>query len=103
MSNSKLTKEQKIQLKAFKRNNPDIVFVSVEYVTVCLRKTGENTAMFANALASLDEKKFRVKVGQYYAMQRFINGPMPIVIRSNATLQHIKDMAYHTALALNQG
>ena len=73
MSNFKLSKLQKQELRTFKRDNPSIKFFSFpEYgVTVGIRDNGGRMADFAVSIASMDEQKFRRKVGEYKVAERF--------------------------------
>ena len=87
-SNSKISKFQKRDLKAFKAVNPELHFVSVpEFgVTFAFKATGPKGGQFSVALATTDEKKLRRKVGEFYALQRFVTyETLPI----NGTLSSI--------------
>lgn len=69
-SNTKLTPEQKAQLKAYKEFSPATVVDNGETVIAYMEKG--NTVEFALSVMSPNEKKFRRKVGQYHALERFI-------------------------------
>ena len=94
-SNSKLIKGQKADLKAFKKAKPKAVFAASGRVTVCLRRTGTHTAVMSTAISSVDEKKIRRKVGEYYAACRMSSGySVPVGIDGYSELE---DMAYQLA------
>lgn len=83
-SNSKLTREQKNDLKAFKaRMHKNMAFGQCGGVTVFAEVTG-NVTRFATSVASPDELKIRAKVGKWHAADRFGHGecvvmPTPVV------------------------
>jgi len=72
-SNSKLSLSQRIDLRAFKSDNPAIEFAVDGKTTFAYKRKG-NLIEFATAICSDNEKKNRAKVGQYYAIERFISG-----------------------------
>jgi hypothetical protein len=75
-SNSKLTKDQKAELREFKEVTPHALFMRAGRVTVLVLDKRVSVS-----IASIEEKKFRVKVGQYWAMQRMIYGEtLPIAL-----------------------
>lgn len=95
-SNTKLDKMQKQLLRNFKRDNPDVAFATCGRLTVCVEITGKNTVKFTTALASKDEKKFRRKVGEAYAVSRMQMGqgqPVPGMefCRGTADAQTVAD------------
>lgn len=67
VSNSKLSDVQKQELRDFRKNNPSVEFVASGRVTLAI---DWDNSMLGYSAASLTEKKFRRKVGEYYAMQR---------------------------------
>ena len=69
-SNSKLTKAQKTELKALKRALPNVRFAHMGKTTVAFKHTG-NLVEFATAICADNEKKYRTKVGEMYALNRF--------------------------------
>ena len=73
-SNTKLTRAQKDELKAFKAIMPkNMTFGAHGSVTV-LAEVDTNVVRFATSVASPDETKIRRKVGEYCAMQRWQEG-----------------------------
>lgn len=74
-SNSKLDFFEKCDLKAFKKNHPDVQFFSFpeKGVTVAIMPTGPSMGVFSLSIASASERKFRRKVGEYHAMVRMFN------------------------------
>ena len=80
-SNTKLTRAQKDELKAFKAIMPkNMAFATVGRLTV-LAEVDTSVVRFASSVASLDEVKVRLKVGEYCAMQRWQDGQTAIVPR----------------------
>jgi hypothetical protein len=71
-SNSKLSTYEKSDLKEYKKNNPQVRFFSFPdlRVTVAIIPTGPSMGVFSLSIASDSERKFRRKVGEYYAMVR---------------------------------
>lgn len=72
-SNTKLTQEQKIDLKCLRTDQKDVKIVSNGETTIAYREIG-NTFEFSTAIMSQDERKFKPKVGEFYARDRFDNG-----------------------------
>lgn len=72
-SNTKLTTEEKAELKEMKiaAANSNIRVINLDNKTVMAYSVKGNTVEFSLAVMSPDEKKFRVKVGEYYALSRF--------------------------------
>ena len=72
-SNTKLTKSEKLSLKLEKRRNPEIQFFSFPdyFCTVAIMEVFQNSRMVKIGVswASPYEKKFRVKVGEFYALE----------------------------------
>ena len=94
MSNSKLSKSQKAELKQFKQQNPDIAFAEFGFVTVLVNRTGATMGEFTTAVASLDEQKLRRKVGEYHAMVRFQYGTaQPVFLGLATTNEMASDLA----------
>ena len=75
-SNSKLSKFQKQELKAFKAANPTAIFTSfpngVTLLTVA--NISYSGGRFSVSIASQDEKRLRRKVGEFHAAMRFESG-----------------------------
>jgi len=69
-SNSKLTTTQKLYFKNLKAAHSDIKFAVDGKTTFAFKRKG-NLMEFATAICSDNEKKNRLKVGQYYAISRF--------------------------------
>ena len=72
-SNSKLSLSQKIDLRALKSDVPGVQFTMMGKTTIAFVRKG-NLVKFATAICGDNEKKNRPKVGQYYAIDRFISG-----------------------------
>lgn len=75
MANTKLTTQQKLDLKtglagALAQN---IKVVNLDDKTTIAYKVMGNTVEFALSVMSPDEKKFRAKVGQYWAIYKFMD------------------------------
>lgn len=69
-SNSKLSKEQKIDLAQFKKANKNVHFYCFERVTIAIEVLRSGNGRIAWSIASLSEIKFRRKVGEYHAVLR---------------------------------
>jgi hypothetical protein len=69
-SNSKLKKFEKAAFKDMKKFNPNVQFAIVKNTTIAFSHVGE-LVEFATAICADNEKKFRPKVGKYYALMRF--------------------------------
>ena len=67
--NTKLTVAQKSRLKEYKEFSPATLMDNGETV-IAFQEKG-NTVEFALSIMSPNEKKFRRKVGQYHALERF--------------------------------
>ena len=72
-SNTKLTTEQKRLLKLRMVNCKGVTLVNNGKTTIAYIRKG-STVEFALSVASPDEKKFRRKVGEYYALGRIYGG-----------------------------
>jgi hypothetical protein len=72
-SNTKLNKLEKSLLKDACRDLPDVKFAQMGKTTVAFAHVGE-LVEFATAICADNEKKFRPKVGKYWAMTRYENG-----------------------------
>lgn len=72
-SNTKLTKYQKNILIAMKDEMSNVALVDNGETTIAFQEKG-NTVEFALSVMSPEEKKFRRKVGQYWAYDRFHMG-----------------------------
>lgn len=99
-SNTKLTKAQKQALKKFKKNNPNVEFFSfpVSYSTVAIQEEFPGSKMWKVSVsyASQNERKFRVKVGEYHAMERMKYSEFVKVPRDNYSSMH--SLAWEFAL-----
>lgn len=75
-SNTKLSREQKDNLEAFKAGmNPKTeAFGQSGDTTVFVRRVSSSFAYVSASYASPEETKFRPKVGQYNAAERFDSG-----------------------------
>jgi hypothetical protein len=78
MSNSKLQAYQKAERKALKivaKLDGVAVFHFPDMgVSVAMQATGVGNALFSVSVASPTEQKFRRKVGEFYALERFYGG-----------------------------
>lgn len=76
MANTKLTQEQKQDLKFFRKNYNAFVANNGEDVTVAYRRPFPNSHMveFALSTKAPTEKKFRPKVGEYFARSNLESG-----------------------------
>ena len=77
-SNTKLDSYEKEQLGFMKMRNPGVTIVNNGQTTVVFQLKG-NTVQFATAVAAPEEKKFRRKVGEYNALNRYENGQYAVV------------------------
>lgn len=68
-SNSKLSAQQKIDLRIFRESQLDFKVANNGVTTVVYREF-KNTVEFAVSVAGPDELKFRRKVGEFYARER---------------------------------
>lgn len=74
-SNSKITREQKAELKEFKASmGKNQAFGAYGRVTVFASRVSQTMAQFSVSIASREEEKIRPKVGQYWALERFYDG-----------------------------
>lgn len=73
LSNSKLTKDQKAELKEMLEFSPKIQFEIVGNLTIAFSHVGD-TVEFATAICADNEKKNRPKVGKYVAACRLVSG-----------------------------
>jgi hypothetical protein len=69
-SNTKLTKAEKAGLKALKRALPNVRFAHMGRTTVAFKHVGK-LVEFSTAICAPNEKKYRTKVGEMYALNRF--------------------------------
>lgn len=77
-SNTKLSSIEKQDLKVFKAGMPkNMAFGQCGRVTVLAQITG-NVVRFSTSVASPDEQKFRRKVGQYHATDRWHNNEISV-------------------------
>lgn len=72
-SNSKLDPAQKQGLADMKRYHVGVRLINNGKTTIAFLEKG-NTVEFALAVMSVDEKKFRRKVGEYHALLRYTTG-----------------------------
>lgn len=91
-SNSKLTQDQKDALKDWKAwaKPRNIKLINNGKTTIAFRGSG-NTVKFATSVCSDTEGKYRRKVGEYYALSRFMDS---ITIVMNA--YDFENMVYET-------
>lgn len=75
MANTKLEKWQKEDLLEMHiaAKNDGIQVVNLDNVTTMAYKLKGNTVEFSLSVKSPDEKKFRRKVGEFFALARFFN------------------------------
>ena len=73
-ANTKLDRNQKDILKAFKNDFPEIQILNVDNKTTMAFINRGNTIEFALSVMAPTEKKFRPKVGEYFAYNRFLDG-----------------------------
>lgn len=112
-SNSKLTPEQKQELKAMKAEffkAGGVIFSGDNGVTVAIVRTGARAGKFSVSIASNDEKKNRPKVGAYVALMRFFdyqNLPVLLVMKDAPLYatdgDYLQEVAYDIAQAVTQG
>lgn len=77
MANTKLTTEQKEELRVMREYCPNAVFVSDrENVVIVYEHPFPNSTyvQFSIANRSPKEQKFRGKVGKYHALKNFVEG-----------------------------
>lgn len=72
-SNTKLTQDQKDWLKIMSALHPEIRFAIAGETTFAFQHQGD-IVEFATAICHDAEKKNRVKVGKYYALDRYFDG-----------------------------
>lgn len=72
-SNTKLNDAQKENLREM-RKYQDVQVLPLDYKTTIAFMPRGNTVEFALSVMSYNEKKFRPKVGEYFARCRFENG-----------------------------
>lgn len=75
-ANTKLTPEQKAIFKELREvmENKNVRVVNLDNKTTMAFLPKGNTVEFALSVMAPTEKKFRRKVGEFYAMQKFYNG-----------------------------
>jgi hypothetical protein len=75
MANTKLTPEQKLNLKQLRVDQDGgVQIINLDNKSTMAWQFKGNTVEFALSVMSPDEKKFRPKVGEYIARSRFDNG-----------------------------
>lgn len=76
MSNTKLNPSQKALRKELKDAAllEGVQLLNLNDQTVMAFKSKGNTVEFALSVMSPDEQKFRLKVGEFYALDRFYSG-----------------------------
>ena len=89
-SNSKLTAEQKADLKLLKKHAKSNGTRIHSDATTIAYKIHPKTVEFSLAVMSDNETKFRPNVGKYYALTRFNNGQTVTMAKNDFV-----DMAYH--------
>lgn len=83
MSNTKLTPTEKACLREYKETMPkNMAFATLGRLTV-LVAVQSNCLHLATSLASPDEQKVRRKVGEWYAMDRYISGQYAVLPMSD--------------------
>jgi hypothetical protein len=77
-SNSKLTATQKIILRDMldEAMADNIVVENLDNITTMAYQDCGDTVKFSLCVMSADEKKFRAKVGQYHALDRFFTNQL---------------------------
>lgn len=99
VSNSKLTKEQKRELKVFQADNPEIEFTTFQEhgITIAIMQEfrGSEMALVAVSTMSRDEKKFRPNVGKFHAMHKLTRQGEFIKVEMSP------DAYYHFAYSLS--
>lgn len=84
MSNTKLNPFQKGMLKGLREMQSGAVEIcNLDNQTVIAWRDRGNTVEFALSVMSPDEKKFRPKVGEFYARTRFDNGETVKMLRED--------------------
>jgi hypothetical protein len=78
-ANTKLNSYQKETLKSMKANMPSVTVLNLDNVTTMAYSPCGNTVEFTLSVMAPTEKKFRRKVGEYYALTRFENGQIVIM------------------------
>ena len=104
MSNSKLSSEQKQELRTMRNYLSDfsVFHFPNMRVTVVIRERGESMGDFGVSICSNSELKFRKKVGEYHALSRVWEGkgmPMRITSDEYSTLE---DTAFRIACAVSE-
>jgi len=80
-TDTKLTRDQKEQLKAFKRcMGESFAFAACGAVTLLVHSEGPNTVRVSTAVCAADESKNRPKVGEWLCMTRMMNGGTSVVV-----------------------
>jgi hypothetical protein len=96
MSNSKLSASQKIELREMIAGNPGVQLFSFPDcgVTVAVEFPfpGSKMAHFAISVASIDEQKFRAKVGKFHAMRKLFDGQFVQMVCYNSD-EHMHEKA----------
>jgi hypothetical protein len=82
-SNTKLTRAQKNELKAFKAIMPKNMAFGTGFGITVLLEVDTSVVRFASSVASMEELKWRRKVGEYNAMQRWQDQQTAIIPRFN--------------------
>ena len=84
MANSKLDSYDRELLNNIKCENPALMFHNNEETTIVFKdRANYNTIEFALSVMSPYEKKFRRKVGEFYAADRFLLGQTVKMKRSD--------------------
>jgi hypothetical protein len=75
MANSKLTPSQKIERKNLKADaiSEGVQIVNLDDKSVMAYREQGNTVEFALSVMAPYEQKFRVKVGEFYALDKFFD------------------------------
>ena len=95
-SNSKISKAQKAELKAFKRKNPDAVFFSDPdtRVTLLIVPTGTGLVQVFSSVCSEEETRFRRKVGEYHAMMRYESSDSGLILPEPISFGDLADSIF---------
>lgn len=94
MSNTKLTREEKQELKHqvryLEQQGQDFAFAQAMGFTVLAVRTGPRTAKISTSVASVREQKVRAKVGRYHAVMRYLEGAcVPVPCDTYNTMEDI--------------
>lgn len=101
-SNSKLTKEQKAELKELKAYyGKRFGFGAAGRVTVVCKRISSDLVRFSTSVASRDEMKIRRKVGEWHALDRMESGEAVLASFPSSEWASLDDVAYNIAERLD--